>query len=275
MRQKPCYSNIVKSVSIILPSKSLRGNPGAFVFGIKNKNRKAAESGTGEPMNIVYALTRNLYSYLKPTLTSLLEHNQPEKIYILAEDDELPGLPDNAEVINVSKQKWFPPDNPNMKSQFTYMAMCRACYCELLPVDKVIQLDIDTIICDSLEPIWNIDLTDKWFAACPEYLGLYNPFGKQYYNIGVCVYNLEQMRKDNAQDQLVNILNLNKLFCLEQDAINYLGVPKKVKDIPVRYNESFCCGYTDDPAVVHFAGWPDCWTNKTLFRHEYLERYMG
>ena len=228
-------------------------------------------------MIIVYAMTRNLYPCFKPTLTSLLDHNYPEKIYILAEDDALPyALPNCCEVVNVSGQTYFPPDNPNAKSQFTYMAMMRACYCDLFPdIDKVIQLDIDTIVADSLQELWDMDISGKWFASCPEYRSTYNPFGKEeYYNIGICLYNLAQMRADNAQTQLVDLLNGNQLFCLEQDALNYLAVPDKCAKIPVRYNNSFCCGYTSNPAVIHFAGFPDWYHNRCMPKRKYLDKYI-
>lgn len=227
-------------------------------------------------MTVVYAMTRNLYPHFLPALRSLLEHNSPEKVYILAEDDNLPyDLPDACEVVNVSGQTWFQPDGPNMRSMFTYMAMVRACYAYLFPdLDRVLQLDIDTIVCDDLSPVWETDLTGKWFAACPEYLAHYNPFGNdKYYNIGVCVYNLEQMRRDNIVPALIDVLNNRKMMCVEQDAINLLGVPDKVTDIPVRYNESFCCGTTDNPAVVHYAGQPNWFANKSMPRAAYMDKY--
>lgn len=229
-------------------------------------------------MNIVYAMTRNLYPYFKATLTSLLEHNKPKRIYILAEDDKLPyKLPDICKVINVSDQEVFRPGTANYKSVFTYMAMMRVCYTDLLPrVNKVLQLDIDTIICDDLTPLWKTDLTDKWFAACPEYFGKHNPWNKpKYYNVGVCLFNLQQMRKDKITPKLIDMLNSQKLWCIEQDALNYYGVPDKVVDLPARYNESFCCGKSHDPAVVHYAGHLDWYCNHDMDRHELLEKYLN
>ena len=227
-------------------------------------------------MNIVYALTRNIYDHLLPSINSLYKQHPDAKVYILCEDDEFPlKIPFEAKVVNVSNQKYFPKDNPNMNSVFTYMAMVRACYADLFPrMQKVIQLDIDTLVMDSLEPLWKTDLTDKWFAACPEYEGQYNPFGHdRYYNIGVCLFNLQQMRKDGADAQLVDLLNSKQLKYLEQDALNIIGVPDKVVDLPVRYNECFCCGYTDNPAIVHFAGYLNWWVNKRMYRRELLDEW--
>ena len=228
-------------------------------------------------MNVVYALTRNIYERLLPAIRSLYEHHPDAKVYIICEDDIFPlEIPFDAKVINVSNQQYFTDDCPNKDTVFTYMAMIRVCYTKLLPrVKKVLQLDVDTIVCDSLEPLWQTDISGKWIAACPEYFGNHNPFHKEkYYNVGVCLFNLAQMRKEYATEQMVNILNSMRLKYVEQDVINYLAVPERCVDIPVRYNESFCCGYTDDPAIVHYAGRMNYWTDPGLYRREYLERYM-
>ena len=230
-------------------------------------------------MRIVYAMTRNLYPCFHPTLRSLMEHNDPERVYIMAEDDDLPyPLPDACRVVNVTDwRRILSPSSPNKRSIFTYMAMLRAAYTEIFPDDdKLLQLDIDTIICDDLNPLWDTDLTGKWFGAVREWEGHYRPFGTpQYYNVGVCLYNLAELRKDGVTEQVLNLINTVFYNCTEQDAFNALAVPAgKVVDLPVRFNESFCCGRTDNPAIVHYAGYSDWWTRKDMPRREYLEKYL-
>ena len=229
---------------------------------------------TNERINVVYSLTRNLYPQLKGAIRSLLDHNENVKIFVLAEDDELPfEIPCEHKILNMSDQKWFPPDGPNMRSQFTYMAMLRVCTPLLIPETKVIQLDIDTIVCDSLRPIWEIDLTGKWVAWAPEIYGQWQPFSHAYYNFGVCVQNLGQLRRDNAVRFMVHELNNFVYTFLDQDVMNRFAVPDKCVEIPVRFNECFCCGQTDNPAIVHYAGFPDWVTKPDLPRREYLDRY--
>ena len=41
-------------------------------------------------MNIVYAMTRNVYEKILPSLRSLAETNPKATVYILCEDDKLP-----------------------------------------------------------------------------------------------------------------------------------------------------------------------------------------
>ena len=225
-------------------------------------------------MNVLYAATRNLYPYLKGAIKSLLAHNTVKKLYIFAEDDKLPfEIPCDHKIINVSEQKYFPPDGPNMDSIFTYMAMMRICAPDLLRVAKVIWLDVDTIVCDSLEPLWEIPLDGKWIAWCPERFNSYRPYGPMYYNIGVCVMNLSQMRKDKVTQRAVEELNREKFWCTDQCVMNKITPPEKMAEIPIRYNECFCCGTTNDPAIVHYAGIRRWYDNHNIFRWEYAAKY--
>ena len=237
---------------------------------------EAGEVGHGDIMNIVYALTRNFYPRLLPSIRSLIEHNPDVKIYILAEDDEVPDLPCKATVINVTGQTYFPENGPNYRNMFKYINLLKVCYPEYLPrLNKVIHLDVDTIVCDSLEGFWKTDVKGKWFAACQEVNGVYKPFGEKYYNMGVALINLQQMRKDNVVPKMVGYLNNLRQPWADQDAWNYYALKyDKAAELDVRYNENGMTGITDSPAIVHFCGYMDWWENTRLPRHEYLEKYQ-
>lgn len=224
-------------------------------------------------MNVIYAASRNYYPYLRWAINSLLEFNKNCTVYVIAEDDELPfEFPTKVKVTNVSNQEYFGPRCPNIQTQFTYLSLMRVCTPELIKANKVIQLDVDTIVCDSLEPLWNIDLKGKWVGWCPEHRGTYKPYGPLYYNFGVAVLNLAQMRKDGATEQMVQLLNSRYCRYIDQDAMNLLALPDKSVDIDVRFNECFCCGETDNPAIVHYAGRSDWHSNQNIHRVEYLNR---
>lgn len=229
----------------------------------------------GTQIKVVYSLSRNLYPWLKYSIRSLIEHNPDVKIYVLAEDDALPfDIPVEHKILNVSGQTYFRPDGPNMKSQFTYLAMIRVCTPELIDEDRVIQLDVDTIICDSLAPIWETDLEGKWLAWAPEISGQWKPFGPDYYNFGVAVLNLRQLRLDRAPDYMVKALNSIQVPFIDQDIMNMFAVPEKTVRMPARFNECFCCGQSGNPAIVHYAGFPDWMTDPATPRREYLATWL-
>ena len=227
----------------------------------------------------VYSGSRNLYPHMAVAAKSLIANSSVDKIYFLIEDDEFPAeLPPLIEAINVSGQKWFTADGPNMRSQFTYMALVRCCYCKILPkeVDKVLQLDVDTIVVDNIDELWDIDMGSKWIIAADEVNNSYwKPYGLQYYNIGVAMFNLAAMRKTDCEDTMINLLNTEKLPFVEQDGFNKLYAPRKFMELPTRFNECYPVGYSDEPAIVHYAGFKRWWEDPNAPRREYYRKYKN
>lgn len=225
--------------------------------------------------NIVYAFTADYVYKALPSIRSLFEHNPKARVFIVTEADDL-GIPFPVEYINISNQTYFTPQNcVNYHNMFTYINLLKVVYPGLLPVNKVIHLDADTIITESLEPLWKIDVKGKWFAACPEYTGSYRPFGDLYYNMGVAVINLQQMRTDRIMDKMVEYLNTVPQPWADQDAWNKYALEQdKAVAFPIRYNENFATGYTDKPAIVHYCGIVGWFDNHNMARREYLDKYL-
>ena len=227
----------------------------------------------------VYAGTRNLYEPMVWAAKSLVANSSVDAIHLLIEDDEFPlEMPGFCDFMNVREyaEAIFPDGSPNCRTHFTKMAMVRICYPTLLPdVDLVLQFDMDTVVLDDVDELWDIPMEGKWFAATPEHISGYDPYRSgNYHNVGVCLLNLAQMRMDGAQQQMVRLMNTRRLPCIEQDALNICGsMHGKAVDMPVRFNENRATGYTDDPAVQHFVGYMDWQTNPHLPRREYLKLY--
>lgn len=225
----------------------------------------------------VYSGTRNLYEAMEISARSLVANSGVDKIYFLIEDDEFPRrLPEFIKCINVSRQPWFPENGPNMRSQFTYMAMLRVCYPEILPdVDRVLQLDCDTVCVDDIDPLFGWDLGDTYLAMVEEEFGFYykrpKPFGPKYYNAGVLLLDLDGIRKTKIMRTMVRWLNTTKTLYIDQDAMNWMAGP--VTSLPTRWNESMATGYTESPAIVHYAGYKAWDGNHGCPRQEYWHRY--
>ena len=222
----------------------------------------------------VYSGTRNLYADMVTAAKSLIANSSVEKVFFLIEDDEFPyELPDMIETMNVSGQGFFPRSGANFLTSFTYMSLLRVCYTKLFPdLDKVLQLDVDTVVVDNIDSLWDVDMEGKWFAACLEHLSTYKPYGPKYYNIGVAMFNLEQIRKDKADENLIGFLNTVKVPYIDQYACNRIAIWKDVK-LDARFNETIVTGFTENPAIVHFAGIKDWQNSPKASRREYLKRY--
>lgn len=233
---------------------------------------KSKSTKTG--IRAVFAATRNLYPYMLPGIVSLLEHNDVDKIYLLIEDDQMPyEVPKECEVINVTPYKEKVINGVNARSQFTWMAMIRVCYPSILSKeDKILQLDVDMVVNDDLTPIWETDLTGKYFTAAVETYGTYNLWEhEKYYNVGVAVINLAELRKDGIEEKALELLNNQYMMCVDQDVWNYYA--DKAVDMPSRYNECQMVGTSDNPAIVHFAGYGTWWLRMVIPGHQYLDKY--
>ena len=223
-------------------------------------------------MNVLYSATRNLYPCLEWSVASLKEYNDNVNVYVFAEDDDV-GFPCN--VINVAEQNFIRKDSPNYRTRFTHMSLMRVLAPRLLTVDKVLYLDVDTIVCDNLQPMYNTDLNGKWIAWVQERAGLWKPYGKPYFNFGVALMNLAQMRQDDVSERLVHALNERRYIFNEQDAMNEIVTDEKMVALDIRYNETSMTGRTQNPSIVHFAGIEDWQTNRTMYRSEYLDKYRS
>ena len=224
-------------------------------------------------INVVYCVTANYIDKIKPSIRSLRDFNPDAKIYLVTEADSC-DLP-NVNVVDIREQKWFKPEScVNYQNPYTYIGLLKVCYGELLPCDKVIHMDADTIINGNLQEFYDTDLEGKWFGMVEEKQGRYRPFGEHYYNAGVFVLNLKQMREDKIQDAMVEYLNtIPQPFC-EQDAFDKFGIENdKIVEIDVKWNENCATGYTNHPKIVHYCAISDWWTSRTMYRVEYLDLY--
>jgi lipopolysaccharide biosynthesis glycosyltransferase len=131
--------------------------------------------------------------------------------------------------------------------RFTAAMWFRIFLPELLPeTERVLYLDSDTIAVDSLEPLWATDLTGAWLGAVtnvfqpnhiwrPAELGLAGP--EVYFNSGVLLVNLDQMRADGRTEALVRCATERgeALEWPDQDALNLVLGERRVSLHP-RWN---------------------------------------
>jgi lipopolysaccharide biosynthesis glycosyltransferase len=118
---------------------------------------------------------------------------------------------------------------------------------DLVPdAERVLYVDADTIVADSLEPLWTIDLGAYYLGAVTNVfeqhqlhrakkLGLDSP--EDYFNSGVLLLNLEQMRKDGSTEALAAFARENSADLLwpDQDTLNVVLGRRRLKLHP-RWN---------------------------------------
>ena len=169
-----------------------------------------------------------------------------------------------------------------------------ACYwrlmiSEILPnsIPKVLYLDGDIIVRQSLMELWETDISDCAIAAAPDYCdGAIEFFNRLkyspqlgYFNSGVMLINLAYWREHNVISLFNQVLNerSNDIVYHDQDVLNMLFCKCKCT-LPIKYNlssgflwdppryyyfkyEQELIEARQDPVIVHFS------SEKPWYRH--------
>lgn len=112
-------------------------------------------------------------------------------------------------------------------------------------IEKVIYIDGDILVADSLRGLWNTDISDKALAAVPDsftndithYNRLRYSQKDGYFNAGLLLINLIYWREQNLVDKFLDYVKYNpeRLACHDQDVLNYFLKDAKM-DLPFKYN---------------------------------------
>ena len=215
-----------------------------------------------------YCGTRNLYPHMLTAAKSLMMNSSIDKIYFLIQDDKFPFLlPECIECINISNQTYFPPTGKNYNTSWTYMCLIRAALSKILPQEeKVLSLDVDTIVDQNIDHLWDLPLDNKFFTGVLEPRKSTGSF--YYTNIGVCLFNLKYLRETKKDDEIIYCLNHFQYNYPEQDCFNDKSQTRIYK-LPCNYNfMSKIHKKPDTPIIIyHFAG------EEGRYDNEYFKKY--
>lgn len=270
-------------------------------------------------MNIVFA-SSDLYSKLGiVTIKSLFMNNtEIDKITIYyicdgISNDNIKNLKKLADDYKRNIVFLDMPEHLSSLSGSNRNGQAVFCYCyfqDILPktVEKILLLEGDTIVTDSLKEFYDTDISNYYIAAADDLqskwykrkLGMKDD--SPYVNCGVVLYNLKKWREDNLSEKITDNINSGKhmLFYDVQDVINYT-VEGFVKVLPPKFNcttaiflfhyenmlryrhPSTCCSKKDfeyakkHPMVIHYTKnqliQPRPWIEKC--DHPYDEIYLN
>ena len=228
-------------------------------------------------ISVVYTANDLYAPLLGISLTSLLYNNKEEKfnIYILSNGIKM----NNIELLKKTCQKYRAKLNIinilNFEKKISFdidmcgyniTTMARLFLADLLPqeVEKILYLDCDTMINNSIMEFWNTDIEKKYIAAVPEFL---MPLEKRlsigmkkeniYYNAGVLLINVKKWREQNlAQTFMEYYASCNGILQYnDQDIINY------------------CCTKQSQPVSVDFDFFPVLYWYRSSYIHKIQPLY--
>lgn len=135
----------------------------------------------------------------------------------------------------------------SIKTTWLYDSFCRLYLDKILPsyVDRVLYLDGDVLIDDSLEELWNTDLQGKCVAAVPDCIGeeYYHLFGlsdtARYCNSGVLLIDLKKWKELRVGEKVAKYVRERNgyVFFMEQTVINAI-LDSRIHILHPRYNVS-------------------------------------
>jgi len=171
--------------------------------------------------------------------------------------------------------------------------------------DKVIYLDIDTIVLQDLTELYETDMGNNYIGGVhtvgykilmPDYCNKLNiPDLECYINAGIILWNLKLIRQDNMTEKLLD-LSKNTYKYMDQDIIN-IAFYNRIKHLDFKYNlmvsykirilaeedklEVLYAKYGKDgiekaiksPAIVHYASEKKPWNTKGVWLGEYWQKY--
>ena len=208
-------------------------------------------------INVIYQFNEKYVPYAGVSMTSLLINNRYEdavNIYVLGEGLSNESVAMIRELVEGYDRKVYFPETFPLLERFRDMGMIpyrgaysvylRLFFDELIDpsIKRVIYLDADTIVNDSLQPLINYDLEDKSVGMVLEsirddykvMIGM-SPTS-DYYNSGMILYDVEKWRANRYGIRLSeHITNVRSSYIGDQDFLNIV-CEGDVARLPVRYN---------------------------------------
>lgn len=197
-----------------------------------------------QPIQLLFALDDNYIPQLRVLLTSIYQNHfqEPFSIYVLFDHLKM----ENQESLKQLVQPWnwslhlIAVDDSLFEDATITDRYPRQMYYRLLApmvlpkdLDRILYLDPDILVINSLRPLWEMDLQGKIFAAAShtQTTELANTINKvrlntehAYYNSGVLLMDLQQARMKMNLDQMFQYVkdHAKELMFPDQDVLNAL-----------------------------------------------------
>lgn len=203
-------------------------------------------------MNILYSSDNAFAQYAATSISSLLSNNiDEEKIVIYYIDNKINKKNINLieKIVSNYNRKIIFIDIDEVTEGFErsdnyFISSYARLFASKIPdLDKIIYIDCDTIVANSLSELWEIDLKGLLFAGVRDTISLEHALSiglgqnHQYINAGVLLMNVSLMRELNFPEHTIKLVKKNngKIPHEDQGIINILA-RDRIKVIDPKYN---------------------------------------
>ncbi|WP_291291705.1 glycosyltransferase family 8 protein [Enterococcus sp.] len=265
-------------------------------------------------MNLLFAIDDTFVEQLKTTLYSIWLHSSAKRfdVFVLQEEELIQtaelrqfcqGLEMDYHPVIIGTGSIFKqaPVSDRYPESIYYRLLAQ----NYLPkdLDKVLYLDADILCINDLQPLYDLMLEDYLYAAASHSkltevttvinkVRLKNYESEGYFNSGVLLMNLAQLRQEVKEKEIAAFIQKNQLnlFLPDQDILNglygdrILAIPDQLYNYDVRKNrtyETISLGQWDLDWVInytvllHFCGKDKPWKKGYKSRYGSLYKYIA
>lgn len=216
-------------------------------------------------MNVLVSCDENYINPLKTMLYSLFKSNDIQiEIYLIHKDirdEKIKEIEKFVEKASIGKGKLNPIKVEDLFSKakttfyYTEEMYYRLLAYKYLPksLDKILYLDPDVLVLNSCEELYNMDLSDNYFAAATHTIPTVQSANvarlsltsghkdiENYFNSGILMINLELARNsEKYEKEVLNYVENSKslgLIMPDQDLLNVVFRNKIIKIDEIKYN---------------------------------------
>lgn len=173
--------------------------------------------------------------------------------------------------INIEENLFETYKNIGTHSYISLSTYYRLKLASILPeVDKILYLDCDVIVTESLSELFSTDISNYYAAGVIDTAMKSSGWvpelnGNKYFNAGVLLFNLDKIRKDNIEKKFEEYTKneFENIRVGDQQIINVV-CQGKIKEVDSKWNvqsSNFVnrSDYTKSPKIVHYIGRQKPW----------------
>lgn len=245
-----------------------------------------------EKVTVVFSVDTNYFPYLCVAVQSIMENASKDARYeiIVLESDLSERICNNLKnqvssfenftlkFLDVSHlAEEYGLEKLRVRKRFRVSAYYRLLIAKLLPdVDKVVYLDCDlAVLCDIAE-LYNVNLGENLVAAVedrgvltgwvkdPKFIPYLNGLGMKdvswYFNSGVLVMNLSEIRRRNLFEDFLDVAKRNTCYFMDQNVLNVVCEGHVVR-LDYSWNVQLSNPVEEDAPlkIIHYCGVKKPW----------------
>lgn len=210
----------------------------------------------GDRLVVAYSSDDNYAQHVGISMLSLFENNKKYNEIVVFIIDNNIGLENKKKIFKIGEQykrkiKFIDFDkfrnklNLDIGNSISISLYCRLMLASMIgnEFDKVIYFDSDSVILESLDELWNLNLDDYYVAGVLDTVakGAKLKIGLKekdnYVNSGMLLINLKRWRKDNIEEKFLDFIKEHNgnVYHHDQGVINGV-LNKKILIINPKYN---------------------------------------